>query len=392
MSGIRINKLCHQFNTGTKELIAFLSSKGIMASSNPNFKVPETAIPLLQKEYGSKENAVAIARAFKETFLEKIPVETKTEPAQSLIMPDSPFRNGVSGKYKLLIKCVTEKFGNYEYLLLDADGKEYKTIAEPLFSVGEILRCILTFKLEHAKLVVENVAICKKQDLATPIPAEKKIVNEKKQAKQKQKAKYAPKAKAENTSKVKVENIPPIQASTKHLKTIEGVNRIIEAKEKGSTVEELKYDILRLRHLIVSNKLQNRIINECGRENLLWILYKAKKISKSRDSLNRTLRDSWIKWFKENYDELSKSYLKGTSHNEKILRTAGFVDFIEIMESSETENCFFLNGLKKCESVAKTKHFYSAPKQRNENKTYVMKASPHDTRKTWGSLYKPARG
>ena len=58
MSGIRINKLCHQFNIGTKELIAFLSSKGIMASSNPNFKVPETAIPLLQKEYGSMDTLI----------------------------------------------------------------------------------------------------------------------------------------------------------------------------------------------------------------------------------------------------------------------------------------------------------------------------------------------
>ena len=267
MSGIRINKLCHQFNTGMKELIAFLSSKGIMASSNPNFKVPETAIPLLQKEYGSKENAVAIARASEETFTEEIPVETKTEPAQSLKKPDSPFRIGASGKYKLLIKRVEEKFGDYEYLLIDADGKVYKTITKLLFSVGDMLRCIVTFKVNNAKLVVESVAICKKQDFASPIPVEKKIVNEEKKASQK--VKKTPKAKAEST--------PPTQASIKHLNTIEEVKRLIEAKENGNTVEELKYDILRLRHIIVSKKLQNRIINECGRENLLWILYKAKK-------------------------------------------------------------------------------------------------------------------
>lgn len=390
MLGIRINKLCHQFNIGTKELIAFLSSKGIMASSNPNFKVPETAIPLLQKEYGSKENAVVIARASEETFPEETPVETKTKPAQSLIMPDSPFRNGVSGKFKLLIKSVEEKFGDYEYLLIDADGKEYKTITKLLFSVGDMLRCIVTFKVNNAKLVVESVAICKKQDFASPIPVEKKIVNEEKKASQK--VKITTKTKAKKTPKAKAESTPPTQASIKHLNTIEEVKRLIEAKENGNTVEELKYDILRLRHIIVSKKLQNRIINECGRENLLWILYKAKKISKSRDSLNRTLRDSWVKWFKENYEALRNSHLKETPYNEKIQRTAGFVDFIEIMASSETENCFFLNGLKKCESVAKTKHFYRAPKQRNENKTYVMKASPLDTRKAWGSLYKPARG
>lgn len=390
MSGIRINKLCKQFDVGTKELVAFLSSKGIMASSNPNFKVPESAIPLLQKEYGYKENTEAIAKTPEETIPIEIPAETKTEPVQSLIMPDSPFRNGSTGKYKLLIKSVAEKFGNYEYLLVDADGKEYKANTEPLFSVGDVLRCIVTFNVENAKLVVVSVAICKKQDFATPIPVEKKKVNGEKQARQK--TKNAPKVKPKNTPKAKAENTSPTQASTKHLKTIEEVKRIIEAKENGSTVEELKYYILRLRHLIVSNRLQNKIINECGRENLLWILYKAKKISKSRDSLNRTLRDSWVKWFKENYDALRKSHLKESPYNEKIQRTAGFVDFVEIMESSETENSFFLNGLKKCESVAKTKHFYSAPRQTNESKTYVMKSSPLDTRKAWGSPYKPARG
>ena len=90
--------------------------------------------------------------------------------ASTNIQPDSPFRIGTSGKFKLLIKSVEEKFGDYEYLLIDADGKEYKAVAEPLFSVGDILRCIVTFKVENAKLVVESVAICKKQDMATPIP------------------------------------------------------------------------------------------------------------------------------------------------------------------------------------------------------------------------------
>lgn len=145
-----------------------------MASSNPNFKVPETAIPLLQKEYGSKENAVAIARASEETFTEEIPVETKTEPAQSLIMPDSPFRNGVSGKYKLQIKKTEKYFDCFGYELSDAEGKEYKAIAKTLYSEGQLLRCMVNFIVEKAKLVVESVAVCKKQDLATPIPVEKK--------------------------------------------------------------------------------------------------------------------------------------------------------------------------------------------------------------------------
>ena len=42
-----------------------------------------------------------------------------------VIQPDAPFRSGITGKYKLLIKSVAPRFGNYEYALVDAEGKEY---------------------------------------------------------------------------------------------------------------------------------------------------------------------------------------------------------------------------------------------------------------------------
>lgn len=94
--------------------------------------------------------------------------------SKSIIQPDSPFRIGASGKFKLLIKSVTEKFGDYEYLLIDADEKEYKSITKALYSEGQLLRCIVSFKVEKAKLVVESVTVCSKQDLATPIPVASK--------------------------------------------------------------------------------------------------------------------------------------------------------------------------------------------------------------------------
>lgn len=94
--------------------------------------------------------------------------------ANTTIHPDSPFRIGTSGKFKLLIKSVEEKFGDYEYLLIDADEKEYKAIAKALYAEGQILRCMVSFKVERARLVVENVAVCSKQDLATPILIAKK--------------------------------------------------------------------------------------------------------------------------------------------------------------------------------------------------------------------------
>ncbi len=86
------------------------------------------------------------------------------------LIPDAPFRSGVTGKYKLLIKGVTPSFSNYEYELVDAEGKEYKTRSTLHFAVGQMLRCMVTFRVVNARFVVEETVICKKQDLATPLP------------------------------------------------------------------------------------------------------------------------------------------------------------------------------------------------------------------------------
>lgn len=84
-------------------------------------------------------------------------------------LPDAPFRSGVSGKYKLLIKEVTPKYRQYEYELTDSEGKSYKATSAVHFAANQILRCMVTFKIEHARLVVTDTAICSKQDMATPI-------------------------------------------------------------------------------------------------------------------------------------------------------------------------------------------------------------------------------
>lgn len=86
------------------------------------------------------------------------------------VQPDAPFRSGITGKYKLLIKNVAPKFGSYEYDLVDAEGKEYKANAKQHYADGQILRCMVTFVVSNAKLVVTDTAICSKQDFATAIP------------------------------------------------------------------------------------------------------------------------------------------------------------------------------------------------------------------------------
>lgn len=95
---------------------------------------------------------------------------TQGRPAEgTLQQADAPFRSGVSGKYKLLIKEVTPKYRQYEYELTDFEGKTYKAASAVHFAANQILRCIVTFKIEHARLVVADTAICSKQDMATPI-------------------------------------------------------------------------------------------------------------------------------------------------------------------------------------------------------------------------------
>lgn len=88
---------------------------------------------------------------------------------QDSLIPDAPFRAGVTSKYKLLIEEVIPKYGNYEYVLVDADGKEYQAVAKEHYSKGEFLRCMVSFDVVRAQLVVSGTTICKKQDLTTPI-------------------------------------------------------------------------------------------------------------------------------------------------------------------------------------------------------------------------------
>lgn len=88
--------------------------------------------------------------------------------------PDAPFLNGSNGKYKLLIESVTPRFGNYEYELIDSEGRKYTAVSGVHYSENQLLRCMVSFDTINARFSVSSVEICKKQDLATPAPEEKK--------------------------------------------------------------------------------------------------------------------------------------------------------------------------------------------------------------------------
>ena len=70
MAEIRLSKLTKQFNIGLGTLVDFLRAKGFKLESNPNAKVSDEVLPLLEKAYGdemkAKQEAVKTAVKFKE--------------------------------------------------------------------------------------------------------------------------------------------------------------------------------------------------------------------------------------------------------------------------------------------------------------------------------------
>lgn len=84
-------------------------------------------------------------------------------------IPDAPYRIGTSGKYKLLVKDAIPKYGGYEYIMVDADGKEYKATHAKHYAPKQILRCMVHFSVAKATLVVTETVICSKQDSASPL-------------------------------------------------------------------------------------------------------------------------------------------------------------------------------------------------------------------------------
>lgn len=100
------------------------------------------------------------------------------EIKQISLQPDCPFRIGAPGKYKLLVKDVEKKYNGYEYLLLDGEGREYKANSSEHYSENQLLRCVVTFTIKSAKLVLMDIAICKKQDLALPVQDVKHVTQQ----------------------------------------------------------------------------------------------------------------------------------------------------------------------------------------------------------------------
>ena len=91
------------------------------------------------------------------------------------LQPDAPFRIGITGKYKLLVKSVMAMRADYEYELIDADGHVYTTRHAKHYVENSLLRCMVFFTIAKAQFSVIKTEICSKQDFAEPIPEPKAV-------------------------------------------------------------------------------------------------------------------------------------------------------------------------------------------------------------------------
>lgn len=92
--------------------------------------------------------------------------------AETTHTPDSPFRCGISGKYKLLIKDIFRRFDGWEYELVDAENNIYYAKSKKHYPHNQVLRCMVTLRVESAKLVLDNTTICSRQDLTSEMTDE----------------------------------------------------------------------------------------------------------------------------------------------------------------------------------------------------------------------------
>jgi hypothetical protein len=311
---------------------------------------------------------------------------------QSTIQPDSLFQKGTSGEYYLQVKSVTAISGKYEYLLMDADLHEYKATASVLYPVGKLLLCMVRFKLNKkiGQLLIEKVGICSEQSLM-PQPNIKESIR--REAKK-------------DDANMKLSEME----QAKRASLVDDVKRLIEARENGQTNGKLKSEITRLYQIIVEDKLQEVVVEGCGRDSLKKLFGMARSIrrkeKKKKDKqwlsgksdsqekkLDNTLRNKWLRWFIGMYGLNGKYDMEKQMYN-AIQKSAYYLNFVELQNECSTDAQFYQNGLACCYKIAINLKIYKpAPKRRKRTQnSNSITGSPHITRKDWGSAYRPARG
>ena len=60
MGDIRLNKIIRMFNIGLTDLVNFLGAQGVVVDANPNDKIPDSWVPIIQDQFRMKDNPIPL--------------------------------------------------------------------------------------------------------------------------------------------------------------------------------------------------------------------------------------------------------------------------------------------------------------------------------------------
>lgn len=60
MGDIRLNRIIRMFNIGLTDLVSFLGTQGVVVDANPNAKIPDSWVPIIQDQFRMKSNPIPL--------------------------------------------------------------------------------------------------------------------------------------------------------------------------------------------------------------------------------------------------------------------------------------------------------------------------------------------
>ena len=101
MAEIRLSKLLKKFNVGLSDLVSFLQAQGVSVDENPNSKISDEFLPMLEKQFGkdlealkqSQKVDIHLNEILEKTGRKKDKEEDEEEPVQETIIKSNIFLN-----------------------------------------------------------------------------------------------------------------------------------------------------------------------------------------------------------------------------------------------------------------------------------------------------------
>jgi translation initiation factor IF-2 len=193
---IRLSKLAREFNVGIHTIVEFLHKKGFDLDSNPNTKVSEEAIALLEKEYkidlNLKKESEKISLKSHRPKQEVISIEDQKtaeeeteeeEPEEEIVLPKVTSKESVRGRSVVTHETRAKEKTSEEEFKKKID-EEIKEIKEKKEEKKEREKQAVEEKKEREKIAAEEekerekVATEEKKEAEKPGKTEKKEIKE----------------------------------------------------------------------------------------------------------------------------------------------------------------------------------------------------------------------